>query len=594
MTPRELYLTNKERYDLLTERMTRLSSRFSFGRLIVFFGGLILFVILSSVSLVAAIISLAVSVVLFIFLIIRYDAVARAKEKFTVLSDINNRELGSLEGVFSSFSDGAEYISRDHPYSYDLDIFGKASLFQYLCRTTSKPASDMLAEFLSGPAAIDEIRRRQEAVEELRTKTDWRQRLMVTGYLRDDAGSDPGMLIGWLNSEDTFGRVSSEKLITTLLSLLAVTSLVFAILGTTALFPVTVLLLNFLYYSARYRKINRLHEQVTRYSGMLRSYSETIELIQNERFVSGSLISLQNSFTVSADASASLRRLSRLVNRLDSRLNVLISMPMNLLFFTDIHFCLELEKWKRDHAGKVSEWLQAMAAFEVLASLANAAFNNSDWVFPDINEDFFSLNAVDMGHPLIAPSKRITNNLTIRGAGRAIVVTGSNMSGKSTFLRTCGVNAVLAFAGAPVCASSFSISFARIHSSMRISDSLEDNISSFYAELRRLRAIIEETEKNPDSLLLLDEILRGTNSDDRFTGSVALIKQLTGYGAVSLLATHDLRLAALADDPEVSIDNYHFDVRVREDELFFDYLLTPGVCSSFNASLLMRKMGIRV
>jgi len=199
-----------------------------------------------------------------------------------------------------------------------------------------------------------------------------------------------------------------------------------------------------------------------------------------------------------------------------------------------------------------------------------------------------------MGHPLIPAARRKSNDFAVDGAGRAIIVTGSNMSGKSTFLRTCGVNAVLAFAGAPVCASAFTVSHVRLHSSMRISDSLEENISSFYAELRRLRAIITGAESDPEAFLLLDEILRGTNSDDRYTGSVALIKQLTGYGAVAMVATHDLRLAGLEKELPQKIENYHFDVKVSGEELFFDYKLTPGVCSSFNASLLMKKMGIKV
>jgi DNA mismatch repair ATPase MutS len=222
------------------------------------------------------------------------------------------------------------------------------------------------------------------------------------------------------------------------------------------------------------------------------------------------------------------------------------------------------------------------------------AFNNPGWTTPAVVPDYFMFKAENSGHPLIPESRRISNTLEIPGDGRTVLVTGSNMSGKSTFLRTCGVNCVLAFAGAPVCASSLSLSHVRIHSSMRISDSLEENISSFYAELRRLRSVITEAGKDSWVFLLLDEILRGTNSDDRFTGSVALIKQLTGYGAVTMVATHDLRLAGLSNDIPGKIDNYHFDVKISGEELFFDYKLTPGVCTSFNASLLMKKMGINL
>lgn len=293
-------------------------------------------------------------------------------------------------------------------------------------------------------------------------------------------------------------------------------------------------------------------------------------------------------------ASDRIRHLSKLVSRLDYRLNVLVSVPLNLLFFTDIHFCMALERWKREHSSRIPGWFASMAEFEALSSLANMAFNNPGWIYPGVTEDYFVFRGEEMGHPLIPEGRRINNSFTAEGAGKAIIVTGSNMSGKSTFLRTCGVNTVLAFAGAPVCASAFTISLARLHTSMRISDSLEENISSFYAELRRLKAIISGAESEPKVFLLLDEILRGTNSDDRYTGSVALIRQLTGYGAVAMVATHDLRLAGLEQVLPRSIENYHFDVKVNNEELFFDYRLTPGICSSFNASLLMKKMGIKV
>jgi DNA mismatch repair ATPase MutS len=310
--------------------------------------------------------------------------------------------------------------------------------------------------------------------------------------------------------------------------------------------------------------------------------------------MSSKLAGLQSSFTDVIPASDLIKRLSKLVNRLDRRLNIIISIPLNLFFFTDIHFCLALEKWKRQHASKIPGWFSAMAEFEVLTSFANMAFNNPGWVFPEIVTGFFVFRAANLGHPLIPEKSRVNNDFVSEGKGKAIVITGSNMSGKITFLRTCGVNAVLALAGAPVCASLLTLSHTRLHTSMRISDSLEENISSFYAELQRLKTIISEAERDPGVFLLLDEILRGTNSNDRYTGSVALIKQLTGYGTVTMIATHDLRLAGMEKELPEKIENYHFDVKVSGEELFFDYRLTQGICSSFNASLLMKKMGIKV
>jgi len=272
----------------------------------------------------------------------------------------------------------------------------------------------------------------------------------------------------------------------------------------------------------------------------------------------------------------------------------MISIPLNLFFFWDIHVCLSLERWKTEHAGDIDRWLETMAEFEVVNSIANMAFNNPDWIMPEIVPGYFTFSAVNMGHPLIPANRRIHNDFEITGDGRIVIITGSNMSGKSTFLRTCGVNTVLALAGAPVCATILKVSHVQVHSSMRITDSLEDNTSSFYAELKRLATIIKRAEQDPQVLLLLDEILRGTNSNDRYTGSVALIRQLAGYGAVALVATHDLKLAEMEKEMYGSLDNYHFDVKVDGEELYFDFKLTPGVCTSLNASILMKKMGIRM
>ena len=594
MLPTEEYKSRSERYSRETGRLQKLSGRLSMARLATFAGGLLLFAVLVSFSVIAAAATLAVALILFAWLVIKYETTEKSRKRYFRLEEINRLELKCLEGDFSCFKTGEEYAERDHPYSYDLDIFGKASLFRYICRTTSRPASDRLAEYLKQSALREEILLRQEAVAELQPLTDWRQELMTLGYLNAGAGNDPAPLMQWLKSDDLFRETGHEKIITICLSLLALAAVILVITGLPAGILIPVLGVNFIFYFTRFRKISKLQEQVSRSSDLLKAYSEIIRLIESRKLTSPLLQKLQSAFRNEIAASDRIRQLSKLVGRLDYRLNVLVSTPLNILFFADIHFCLALEKWKREHASLIPGWFASMAEFEALASLANMAFNNPGWVYPNVTDDYFVFRAEEMGHPLIPAGRRISNSFAVEGAGKAIIVTGSNMSGKSTFLRTCGVNAVLAFAGAPVCASAFTVSLVRLHSSMLISDSLEENISSFYAELRRLRAIISGAESDPKAFLLLDEILRGTNSDDRYTGSVALIKQLTGYGAVAMVATHDLRLAGLEQELPQSIENYHFDVKVNDEELFFDYRLTPGICSSFNASLLMKKMGLRV
>ncbi len=594
MLPGEFYKSRAEEFGVKAERLQKLSNRLSMGRLIVFAGGLVLFAALSTLSVIAAIAVLICSMILFAWMVISYGITERQRNHFRHLEEINKLEIRCLEGDFSGFKSGGEYAERDHPYTYDLDIFGRTSLFQLICRTTSKPASDLLAGYLKQPAPTDEIMSRQEAVKELAPMTGWRQEFMTIGYQNAGAGNDPSALLKWLGSDDLFRNRKREITVIWLLSILALASIAMVIAGVPAALLAPVFTVNFIFYFTRFRKITKLHEQVSRSSELLRNYSSSIGMIEKETFKAGKLKMLQGSFRGGADASVQVRTLARLVNRLDSRLNVLVSIPLNLLFFTDIRYCLALEEWKGQHAARIPGWFAAMAEFEVLSSLANLTYNNPSWVFPEIVPDFFTFRAVNMGHPLIPEKKRINNDFASSGQGKTVLITGSNMSGKSTFLRTCGINTVLALAGAPVCASSFTLSHVRIHSSMRITDSLEENISSFYAELRRLRFVITEAEKDPRVFLLLDEILRGTNSDDRFTGSVALIKQLMGYETVAMVATHDLRLAGLSKDIPGKIDNYHFDVKISGEELFFDYKLTPGVCSSFNASLLMKKMGIKV
>ncbi len=594
MTLIEFYQDKVDRYRQNAEHLQHKEDRLSMGRLVTFVLIFVLFFALNSLSVTWAVTASLACVIAFGFLIKQYAKTEKLKEFYNHLVEINTLELKSLSGESSGFADGHEYVDREHPNSYDLDLFGHASVFQFMNRTSSQPGAHMLAQWLIAPANPAEIKERQQAVEELKPEIDWRQKLMTTGYFSKRSLDNPGELLSWMRRENEFHKIRRLKYITLALSILTIVLTFLVIAGTPPAVLLLVFVLNFLFYFSQSRKINRLHQQVSKSADLLQTYAVLISLIEAKEFRTQKLISLQQIFRSQPAASTAIKRLSQLVNRLDTRLNVMVSVPLNLYFFWDIHVSLALEKWKKQHAADIEPWLDAMAEFEVLTSLANMAFNNPAWVLPEIVPGYFTLKAENTGHPLIPESRRILNDIEIIEGGKIVVVTGSNMSGKSTFLRTCGVNAVLAMAGAPVCASSFKISHVQVYSSMRISDSLEDNTSSFYAELKRLAAIIRQSEQDPKVFLLLDEILRGTNSNDRFTGSVALIKQLAGYGTVAVVATHDLKLAELEKDLPGKIDNYHFDVKVDGEELYFDYKLTPGVCTSLNASILMKKMGIRV
>ncbi len=576
------------------DRLQQKEDRISMGRLVSFLLIFILFIALYRYSQILAIVASISSAVTFGWLVIQYNQTEKKKNYARHLAEINTLEFRAITGDYSQYADGNEFIDRDHPNSYDLDLFGHASVFQYINRTTSMPGAQLLAQWLSFPAGITEIKSRQEAVQELNPEIEWRQQFMTLGHFNRQAINNPGELLSWTQSENLFRKVKRLKLIAFGLSGLSLGVIIMVIIAWPAAMLLVVALINAMVYFRQGKKINTIHQQVSKSSGLIQTYSEMISSIEEKQFKTEKLNSLQQIFLKDPSASESIKILSKLVNRLDTRLNILVSIPLNLFFFWDIHSCLSLEKWKNQHSDDIAHWFSVMAEFEVLNSIANMAFNNPDWVMPRIVPGFFTFRAENMGHMLIPRERRILNNLSIEKENSILIVTGSNMSGKSTFLRTCGVNAVIALAGGPVCATSFTLSHVQIHSSMRISDSLEDNTSSFYAELKRLANIIRQAEQDPRVLLLLDEILRGTNSNDRYTGSVALIRQLSDYGTVAIVATHDLKLAEMEKILPDHIENYHFDVKVEGEELYFDYKLTPGVCTSLNASILMKKMGIKI
>lgn len=512
-----------------------------------------------------------------------------------ILLAINEKELACINGDFHYFPDGQQYYKKEHPYSADLDIFGPSSVFQYLNRTKSSRGSQLLADWLQEPATKKEIELRQEAVSELSGKLTWRQQLMALGYKYKSSGADPQNIMEWMEEPPQLSNKRYLLPLANIFSLLVFVTIGGTILGLPTGFLTLCIIINFFLAGMMLKQINNIHSKVSRTIEMLKSYSETIAIIENETLESSKLKAVQKLFKHKEyRASEQIKRLSDILHKLDFRLNFVVAIPLNILFFWDIRQVIKLEQWKAKHRELLPIWFESMAEFETLASLGNASFNNPDWIMPEIAPAHFQFIATEMGHPLIPSGRRVTNSLTIEKPGKIVLVTGSNMSGKSTFLRTCGVNIVLAMAGAPVCAKEFHISVNTVFTSMRIIDSLEENTSSFYAELKRLALIIQTIEKEAPVFLLLDEILRGTNSNDRHIGSVALIHQFIKNKATGIIATHDLDLSKLEDELPGQLDNYNFDVKIENDELYFDYRLNKGICKSLNASMLMRKMGIRV
>jgi hypothetical protein len=347
------------------------------------------------------------------------------------------------------------------------------------------------------------------------------------------------------------------------------------------------------------KTVARLYRLTSRNSKILKAYSRIIKTIEQEPFESLKLQALKKDLHVNRKtASRSIKCLATLVEWFEIRANAAMHFFINNTLFWDLHCVYRIEKWKRETASVIHLWFAVIANMEALSSFAALSYNNPDWVFPGLSENDFNLSATALGHPLIPQGERVCNDIALDRERCILVVTGPNMAGKSTFLRTVGVSLVLALAGAPVCAARFEISGLRLCTSMQTSDSLDKHLSLFYAELLRLKMIldaiaVQEQNTHVPVFFMIDEMLKGTNTLDRQKGSIVLIKQLLKKRAGGIIATHDLELTKLGAEEE-KIINAHFDGYVQGDKLLFDYKLKQGICESFNAVVLMRKIGIDV
>ena len=445
------------------------------------------------------------------------------------MSLVNKNEIAALKNDISAFGDGKEFIDVEHPYSVDLDIFGAHSFFQYCNRTSTAIGKHCLAKYLKKATNKAEIKLRNDAVDELKSQFDWRQNFQAFGMSTEDEIQHVKALKIWLK-EPPFVK-NNQLLIAA--AYFAPFWTIFSILAIVFFLPWQAIIL-FIIPPALILKrtlddVNKTHIQTTHAEKILAFYADLIHHIEQQGFKSEKLETLKNAFfNGDKSASKSIRQLSYIIRQLNVRYNA-FAIILNIISLWDLHWVRSLEKWKAAQQDHLLDWFESLQEFEALISFATLHFNNPEWVFPEILDkpDFAGES---IGHPLIPTAERVCNELKMPTEGHIKLVTGSNMAGKSTFLRTVGLNIVLAMSGAPVCAKKFQTPMLDVYTSMRTQDALHESTSSFYAELKRLKFIIEAVENKKtgenDVFFLLDEILKGTNSKDRHTGSKALIRQL--------------------------------------------------------------------
>lgn len=575
----------------------KLAQRYAMLRALAFVIAVGLVVVYFRTGSVLYLISTLLPIAIFAHFVNRYSHHENQKRYFGQLIAINQEELDRIGLKLSGFKEGTQYFEKGHPYQYDLDVFGEHSLFQLINHCALEDSEQLLASWLSRPAAPREIANRQSAIQELSRQIDWFQdflansRMAVNKRRKEEPAISASILMQWVQKESTAGNISAWKTGGVLLCLTSIT-LVFITIAGLAPYQVIYpgLLLNGIFLGFTIRQLKPLISGLDKAHYMVSTYYQAITSIEKATFHSGKLLHLQEELLKDGKASYQIRRLTRITQRIHSRSNAQFYLILDLFFLLDAFLVTDILRWKKENTEHVGHWLQVIHEFEALISIAAFAKTHPQYSWPGLSERTFHLSGKKIGHPLIDPAQMVANDYQIDGKGSIDIITGSNMSGKSTFQRTLGVNLVLANMGAPVCAENFRWSPCLIFTSMRTKDNLEENTSSFYAELKRIRQLLDLTERE-QVFLLLDEILKGTNSQDRHKGAIALTLKLTQKTAFGLISTHDLALGNLAEE-HVQIRNFSFNSQMADDKIQFDYRLTPGICKSFNASQLMKNMGI--
>ncbi|WP_304314506.1 MutS family DNA mismatch repair protein [Phocaeicola plebeius] len=517
------------------------------------------------------------------------------KEWLETQARIIQEELQALSGDYSSFEDGKEYVNPEHPYSFDLDIFGRRSLFQSINRTCTFFGKVRLAEWLQNHLhKKTSIEKRQEMIREISEHTLFREQFRVAGLVHHGQSSDAEKIQAWSQSPAQYLHAGWVKAfiwgVPVINSLLLITSLAgwtsFSWLGLS--FGIFLVLSFGIIKRATY-----IQETYGKQLKSLNGYARLIALAKAENWKSAGMQELMERFNLNGQSPIqALQQLSKELDRLDLRNNQFLYVLLEGSIFFQLQEIVRIERWKVRYGQHISEWLETVGELDALCSLGTFAYNHPQYTYPELTEKPFCFLATQMGHPLMPASQCVKNDATIPSRPFFLIITGANMAGKSTYLRTIGVNYLLACIGAPVCCEKLKLHPNQLITSLRTSDSLSDNESYFFAELKRLKRIIDLLNQGQQLFIILDEILKGTNSMDKQKGSFDLIRQFMQLKANGIIATHDLLLGSLIKQFPEEIRNYCFEADIKENELTFSYKLREGVAQNMNACFLMKKMGI--
>lgn len=592
------YEKQLNKYAALAEEYTQKNRRLSLFRVLWFLLWALALFISTSFSLAIVFATIIIGLVTFVILVIWHNRILKFKRSYELYRDINDNELKALNNDYSNFDDGKEFVDEKHYFSHDLDVFGPYSLYQYLNRTYSPQGKEDLAERLrSGYHQKSKILAQQVAIAELVKKHEWMQEFRVLGEQatasQKKKASPISGLSEWSVRKGMFDHWAFKLAVPaiSLLSFFMLYLLINGQVGFNTFMLYMVVPLGFSGYFAK--RINANHMELGKQSSALQQWKSVFESFEKQSFDSEALKILQEELKLGNEsASLAIKKLSKLSQAFDTRLNLFGWFILNFFSVWDVLQSIRLENWRQKYGTSVAKWFAVLAEMETLVSLGTFHYNQPNSIFPEIIEEGFVFEAVEAAHPLLPKDSGVANDISFSDLGQFNIVTGANMAGKSTYLRTVGSQLILSMAGSAVCAKSLRISPIQMFTSIRTKDSLARNESYFYAELLRLQGIIEELKSGKPLFIILDEILKGTNSKDKEMGSKALVAQLIGLKAVGLIATHDLQLGTLIDSFPDSVQNRCFEVDLIDGQLHFDYKLRDGISQNLNATFLMKQMGI--
>ncbi len=528
----------------------------------------------------------------FFYLIKIHGKTNLQKKHLEALIAINKNEIDFIDNNKNNFQDGSEFIDTQHDYAFDLDIFGKKSVFQYFNRTNTFIGKKTLASLLKNILPNHLVINQQMAVKELSEQLDFRQHFMANAINANDAENVYKRLLLWSRSKSL--AISKPMIILAFASpiIFALLTIAYFITDNATLISCLTFLFvfNLSVLGKFYKTIATEIQYISEIDSTIKNYGLLIESIENQNFKSEKLNDLKNILSnENLKASVNLKKLSEIFGNMDTINNLVTTLFFNGTFLFHIHVLNQLLQWKNRYAAQLENWLDTIGEFETLLSLSNFSYNNPDFVFPELNTNF-EIEFENLQHPLLNPSKRIGNSIAF-GPESFFILTGSNMSGKSTFLRSLGLNMVLAGIGSVVCATKANVHVMPVLVAMRTSDSIAESESYFYAEIKRLKKIMDSL-KNQKCFVLLDEILRGTNSDDKQTGTIAVVEKMVSKLAIGVIATHDVEVCLTTNKYPEIMANKCFEAQIINNDLVFDYQLRDGICKNKSATFLMKKLEI--